>query len=82
MPDSVKAQTMVYGDNYGEAGALSFYGKKLGLPEICSDNASYIFWLPDHFPQKYFLFATYNLPDPDDSFFNHWGKREILDSVT
>lgn len=82
LPDSVKAQTMVYGDNYGEAGALSFYGKKLGLPEIFSDNASYIFWLPDHFPQKYFLFATYNLPDPDDSFFNHWGKREILDSVT
>ena len=82
LPDSVKVQTMVYGDNYGEAGALSFYRKKLGLPEIFSDNASYVFWLPDHFTAKYFLFVTHYLPDDDDSFFNHWGKREIIDSVT
>jgi 4-amino-4-deoxy-L-arabinose transferase-like glycosyltransferase len=82
LPDSVKAQAMVYGDNYGEAGALSFYRKKLGLPEIFSDNASYIFWLPDHFTAKYFLFVTHYLPDDDDAFFNHWGKREIIDSVT
>ena len=82
LPDSVKQQTMVYGDNYGEAGALSFYRKALGLPEIYSDNASYIFWLPDQFTQKYFLFVCDNLPDADDAFFNHWGKREILDSVT
>ena len=82
LPDSVQQQTMVYGDNYGEAGALSFYRKALGLPEIYSDNASYIFWLPDQFTQKYFLFVCDNLPDADDAFFNHWGKREILDSVT
>ena len=82
LPDSVKQQTMVYGDNYGEAGALSFYRKEFGLPEIYSDNASYLFWLPDHFTQKYFLFVTEELPDADDSFFNHWGKREIKDSVT
>ena len=82
LPDSVKQQTMVYGDNYGEAGALSFYRKEFGLPEIYSDNASYLFWLPDHFTQKYFLFVCDNLPDVDDSFFNHWGKREIKDSVT
>jgi len=82
LPDSVKQQTMVYGDNYGEAGALSFYGNRLGLPEIYSDNASYVFWLPDHFTQKYFLFVCYDMPAADDFFFNHWRKREILDSVT
>lgn len=82
LPDSVKNQTMVYGDNYGEAGALSFYRKKYGLPEIYSDDASYLFWLPDHFTQKYFLFVCKHLPDADDAFFNHWNKREIKDSVT
>ncbi|MEO8174430.1 MAG: glycosyltransferase family 39 protein [Sediminibacterium sp.] len=82
LPDSIKQHTMVYGDNYGEAGALSFYGKKLGLPEIYSDDASYLFWLPDHFTKKYFLFVCDDLPDADDAFFNHWHKREILDSVT
>ncbi|MBV9988838.1 MAG: hypothetical protein JO301_14260, partial [Chitinophagaceae bacterium] len=81
LPDSVKKKTMVYGDNYGEAGALAFYGHRLGLPEIYSDNASYVFWLPDQFTQKYFLFVTDDLPPPDDLFFNHWRKREIIDSV-
>jgi 4-amino-4-deoxy-L-arabinose transferase-like glycosyltransferase len=82
LPDTARAKTMVYGDNYGQAGALSFYRKALGLPEIYSDNASYVFWLPDHFTQRYFLFVTEELPDADDTFFAHWQKREILDSVT
>jgi 4-amino-4-deoxy-L-arabinose transferase-like glycosyltransferase len=82
LPDSVKQQTMVYGDNYGEAGALSFYGRKLGLPEIFSDNASYVFWLPDEFTKKYFLFVTDELPEEDDRFFHHWGNMQVMDSVT
>lgn len=82
LPDSIKKQTMVYGNNYGEAGALQFYARELGLPEIYSDDASYIFWLPEHFTHQYFLFVCYDLPDTDDSFFNHWGKREIKDSIT
>jgi len=81
LPDSVQQQTMVYGDNYGEAGALSFYRKQVGLPEIFSDNASYIFWLPDHFTKKYFLFVTDDVPE-GDPFFDHWHKRGIMDSVT
>jgi hypothetical protein len=82
LPDSVKQQTLIYGDNYGEAGALSFYAKQFKLPQVHSDNASYVFWLPDQFTMRYFLFVTDELPEPDDTFFNHWGKREILDSVT
>jgi hypothetical protein len=82
LPDSVKQKTMVYGDNYGEAGALNFYRKPLGLPPAYSDNASYIFWMPDRFDYTHFLFVTDELPEADDDFFNHWGKREIIDSVT
>jgi len=82
LPDSVKKQTMIYGDNYSHAACLSFYRKPLHLPEIYSDDASFLFWLPDQFNYRYFLFVTDDLPDADDSFFNHWGKREILDSVT
>lgn len=81
LPDSIKKQTMVYGDNYGEAGALSFFRKPLGMPEIFSDNASYVFWLPDQFTKRYFLFVTKDLPDTDDAFFTHWQKKDILDSV-
>ena len=72
---------MFYGDNYVEAGALSFYRKPLAMPEIFSDNASYVFWLPDRFTKQYFLFVTKDLPDAGVTFFTHWQKREILDSV-
>lgn len=82
LPDSVKEQTMLYGDSYGQAGTLSFYRKKFNLPEAYSDNASYIFWLPKNFTAKYFLFVTHDLPEADDSFFNHWQKTEVKDSVT
>jgi hypothetical protein len=81
LPDSIQKNLMIYGDNYGEAGALSFYRKKLELPEIYSDNASYIFWMPGKFTKKYFLFVTEELPE-NDGFFTHWGKYEIKDSVT
>ncbi len=82
LPDSVKRQTMVYGDSYSHAASLSFYRKRFKLPEIYSDDASFLFWLPDQFNYHYFLLVTNKLPDADDDFFNHWGKRVILDSVT
>lgn len=81
LPDSVQRQTMVYGDAYAHAASLSFYRKPYRLPEVYSDDASFVFWLPDQFNYRYFLLVTDKMPDADDHFFNHWGKREIMDSV-
>ncbi|WP_273445391.1 glycosyltransferase family 39 protein [Neolewinella agarilytica] len=41
-----KANCFIYGGNYGQAGALSFYRKKYDLPEPVSYNASFILWVP------------------------------------
>lgn len=82
LPDSVQQKTMVYGDNYGDAAALAFYRKQLGLPEIYSDDASFAFWLPEKFNYQYFLFATRSMPDANDTFFYHFKTTEIKDSVT
>ncbi len=82
LPDSIQKKTMVYGNNYGEAGALAFYRKQFNLPEIYSDDASFGFWLPNKFNYKYFLFATYDMPNKNDSFFYHFKKTEIKDSLT
>ena len=39
-----RARTIVVADNYGEAGALEFYGPKLGLPQpICNQGTFYFF---------------------------------------
>ena len=82
LPDSIQQKTMLYGDNYCEAATLVFYRKKYGLPEIYSDDASFAFWLPNKFNCQYFLFVTHYLPEPNDSFFYHFAKTEIKDSVT
>jgi hypothetical protein len=34
----------IYGRNYGEAGAVDFFGKKLGLPKAISGHNSYWHW--------------------------------------
>ncbi len=39
----------IYGENYGEAGAITVIGKKYGLPEALSFNESFRYWLPRQF---------------------------------
>lgn len=41
-----KKQTFLFCDNYGEAGAVNYYGRKYGLPPAYSDNASFLYWMP------------------------------------
>lgn len=41
-----KKSCIIYGRNYGEAGAVDFFGKKYGLPPAFSGHNSYFFWPP------------------------------------
>lgn len=47
LSDSEKARCAIYAENYGQAGAIKYYGKKHGLPEPVSFNESFVFWAPD-----------------------------------
>lgn len=38
---------MIYGENYGQAGAIDYYGDHLGLPGAVSFSDSYRLWLPE-----------------------------------
>ncbi|MCC6459233.1 MAG: glycosyltransferase family 39 protein [Saprospiraceae bacterium] len=38
---------LIYGENYGQAGAVDFYGRPYGLPPAVSFSDSYRLWLPD-----------------------------------
>ena len=42
-----KERCTIFANNYGEAGAINFYGKKLGLPTAISFSDSYLYWAPD-----------------------------------
>ena len=38
---------LIKASNYGEAGAINYYGQKYGLPTTYSLNSSYALWIPD-----------------------------------
>lgn len=41
-----RAQTAIFGSNYGEAGAVDVLGAKYGLPHAISGHQNYYFWGP------------------------------------
>jgi hypothetical protein len=82
LPADIKKETIIFADNYGQAGALNFYRKDLGLPEIFSDNASFLYWLPDSFPYRHVLLIDFEPRDSSDMVFKHFESHLILDSLT
>ncbi|MGO9454022.1 MAG: glycosyltransferase family 39 protein [Candidatus Binataceae bacterium] len=45
-PADERAKTAIFAQNYGEAGAIDFYGPKLGLPKAISGHVNYWYWGP------------------------------------
>jgi hypothetical protein len=50
-----RADCVIGASNYGEAGALDFFGKKYGLPNAISTHNNYWFWGPGTKPGKVLL---------------------------
>ena len=46
LPLSDRSSVMILASNYGEAGALDFYGR--GLPPVVSPHLTYYYWAPAH----------------------------------
>lgn len=53
-------QTLVYADNYGEAGALNHYSKQFNFPKAISLNSSFTLWAPDSLLCKYLIYVDDN----------------------
>ncbi len=47
LSDSEKVDCAIYAENYGQAGAIKYYGKKYKLPEPICFSESFLFWAPD-----------------------------------
>ena len=83
LPDSIKNNTTVYCRNYGQAGALKYYGKdKSFINKTICDNGTFLLWIPQDLDFKYLIFVGRRMPDTDDEVFNHFEKATIIDSVT
>lgn len=47
--------------HYGQAGAIMFYGKDIGIPQPISYNGSFAFWAPDSLKNEYLIWVHSDL---------------------
>lgn len=81
LPDSIKKNTAIYCRGYYTAGAINYFGRNLQLPEAISDNGSYLLWIPENWEFRHLMMVGHKNPTPDDVVFNHFERREVLDSI-
>ncbi len=44
-----RAQTAIFANSYGQAGAIDFFGPKYGLPKAISNHQNYWYWGPSNY---------------------------------
>ncbi|HMI57772.1 MAG TPA: glycosyltransferase family 39 protein, partial [Gemmatimonadaceae bacterium] len=88
LPPEKRAQVVLVGENYGEAGAMEFYGPRLGLPRVVSAAGSYWFFGPGEKPgtvvislgvTREDLLKFYGTVTPAGRVLNDWGVPEEQD---
>lgn len=81
LPQDERKKTLVYCRGYFSAGALNYYRKDARLPEVYSDNASFLFWMPDKYDIKNLILVGHQIPEKDDIVFQQFEKMTIKDSI-
>ena len=71
---------IIFANNYGQAGAIDFYGKRYHLPTPICLNDSYIFWAPDSLTASNFIVTDDQLGDIPRLFNKYKEVGEINDS--
>ena len=82
LDDSEKKNTILFCDNYGEAGAVNYYGKKYHLPEAYSDNASFLYWIPNNLHFDNLVLLTDDHLEMQHPFIKNFNSAILKDSVT
>ena len=82
LPDSIKVNTTIYGANYGQAGALKFYGKNDQFKNsVISESGSFQLWVSDSIYFKHLIIIDDEVPDADDEVIRYFEKVTVIDSV-
>lgn len=66
-----QAKTAIFGTNYGEAGAIDFFGPKYGLPKAISSHQNYFLWGPRDYKGEIVIVLGSRNPDDTREFFEH-----------
>ncbi len=76
----------IYCYHYGQAGAIMFYGKEIGIPQPISFNGSFLFWSPNNLSKKYMIYVHSDLGNDIDpntrlpKFFAKWSLIKTIDN--
>jgi Dolichyl-phosphate-mannose-protein mannosyltransferase len=63
MPPEERAKTGVLAGNYGEAGAIDFFGARYGLPKSISAHQNYYYWGPRNYTGESLILLQWDLDD-------------------
>lgn len=63
LPGDERAQACILTANYGEAGALNFFGAKYGLPPVISGHNNYYLWGPGNCSGSVLITVGYSQAD-------------------
>ncbi len=77
LPPEERAKCAIYASNYGEAGAIDFFGKKYGLPKAISGHNSYWLWGPRDYTGEIVITVGEEKQDVEKTF----GKVELAATV-
>lgn len=75
--------TVLDADNYGEAGALDYYGPAYGLPPAMGHSANYLLWTPeDFYSHDDFILTTDDRGEIHGDFMKLFAYAAVADSVS
>src|ERR1700735_2984500 len=63
MPPDERAKTGILAGNYGEAGAIDFFGARYGLPKSISAHQNYYYWGPRDYTGESLILLQWDLDD-------------------
>lgn len=58
LPSKEKQQCAIYAENYGQAGAIDYYGSKSGIPTPISFSDAFLYWAPSEADFKTLIYVN------------------------
>jgi hypothetical protein len=77
LPPEVKANTGIYAENYGQAGAVYYYGRKDSIPQPISFSDNFLIWAPDIITKDNLIYINFEIGDIKFLFKNYELKGEV-----
>lgn len=79
LPPKVRENCAIYAENYGQAGAIYFYGFKKHIPRPVSFSDNFLLWAPDSISTENLIYVNDELGDIPSIFEEYELKGEVND---